>query len=236
MDSNARCNLCAACVKTCPNDSIKLKLRPPTKELWFIRNPKLEEAFLAVVIMGIVFVQNITMLEVWQSMLSGLEGITGTHNYFINFTLTFLLAMAFPVGLLTLAALAARRFNGDSLAKNFARFGYAIIPLDVAGHIAHNLFHLLAEGKSVVFTGLELAGQKVDTSSTALVSTPVIQVLQYILIGLGVIGSLYAVFRIAKNHYGQGRTWTTFVPYALLIAVFGAINVWLFILPMAMRM
>lgn len=236
MDTNARCNLCAACVKTCPNDAIEITLRPPTKELWFIRNPKFEEAFLAVVIMGIVFVQNITMLEVWQSMLRGLEQFTGTTNYFVNFTLTFLIAMIFPIGLLGLAALVARRLNGDSLTSNFAKFGYAIIPLDVAGHIAHNLFHLLAEGKAVVFTAMEFAGNQTHETSTALVSTSTIQILQYLLIGLGVLASLYTVLRIAKNHYGKGRTWTTFVPYAALIAIFGAINVWLFILPMAMRM
>lgn len=236
MESNASCNLCAACVKTCPNNAIQITLRPPTKELWFIRKPKFEEAFLAVVIMGIVFVQNITMLEVWQSMLRGLEQFTGTTNYFVNFTVTFLIAMAFPIGLLGLAALVARRLNGDSLTSNFAKFGYAIIPLDVAGHIAHNLFHLLAEGKAVVFTAMEFAGNQAQETSPALVSTSTIQILQYGLIGLGVLASLYTVFRIAKNHYGKGRTWPTFVPYAALIAIFGAINVWLFILPMAMRM
>jgi len=30
-----------------------------------------------------------------------------------------------------------------------ARFGCALIPVDVAAHLAHNLFHLLAEGGSV---------------------------------------------------------------------------------------
>jgi polyferredoxin len=49
MDSNANCNLCANCVKSCPNGSLTLTLRTPTAELWFVRKPKLEEAFLAVV-------------------------------------------------------------------------------------------------------------------------------------------------------------------------------------------
>ena len=65
MTSNANCVICADCIKNCPNDSIQLTMRPPTKELWFIRKPKMEEAFLSAVIMGIVFVQNVTMLEVW---------------------------------------------------------------------------------------------------------------------------------------------------------------------------
>jgi polyferredoxin len=250
MDTNARCTLCAACVKTCPNGAITLSWRKPTKELWFIRNPKFEEAFLAAVIMGIVFVQNFTMLEVWEPILGSLQTVTGTDSYAVNFTITFIIAMALPIGLLMAAAAAARKFNKDTFVGNFAKFGYAIIPLDIAGHIAHNLFHLLAEGKAVVYTALETAGQQVEAGSTALVSTPVIQMLQYGLIFLGVLASLYTVFRISKNNYQLGTVnsangtvvgskhvaWATVVPYAALIAVFGVINIVLFVLPMAMRM
>lgn len=236
MDTNANCNLCAACVKTCPNGSIQLTVRPPTKELWFIRKPKLEEAFLAVVIMGIVFVQNITMLEVWKGMLAWLEQTIGTDNYAVTFTIIFLIAMAIPVALLAGTAFIAGRLNGDTLAQNFAKFGYAIIPLDVAGHVGHNLFHLLAEGKAVLYTALALVGQPVGNASPALLGGTTIQWLQYVLIVFGVLGSLYTAYRIARSHYGTGATWASFVPYAVLIAILGAVNIYLFILPMAMRM
>jgi hypothetical protein len=236
MDTNARCNLCAACVKTCPNDSIQLTVQPPIKELWSVKKPKFEEAFLAVVIMGIVFVQNITMLQAWQPTLRVLERMTGTTSYYVNFTITFAIAMALPVGLLSLAALAGRALNGQSLTHNFARFGYAIIPLDIAGHIAHNLFHLLAEGKAILFTGAQFLGHPVQTGSTALVSAGLIQVLQYSLIALGIVGSLYVAYRIARGHYATAKPMASFVPYAALIGVLGAINVYLFLLPMAMRM
>jgi len=97
MDSSARCNLCGNCVKTCPNDSVVLTARIPSKELWFIRKPKIEESFLAIIIMGIVFVQNITMLELWQDAQRIIEGITGTTNYTVTFTITFIIAMAIPL-------------------------------------------------------------------------------------------------------------------------------------------
>lgn len=236
MESNANCNLCASCIKTCPNGSITLTVRPPAKELWFIRKPRLEESFLAVVIMGIVFVQNVTMLEVWKSVLSWLEQVAGTNNYAVTFTITFVIAMAIPVALLAGAALLAGRLNGDSLAANIATFGYAIIPLDVAGHIAHNLFHLLAEGKQVLFTALPLFGQASHEGSPALLGLATIQVLQYILIGLGLIGSLYVAYRIAQSRYGAAQRWSTFLPYAGLILVLGGMNIGLFMLPMAMRM
>jgi len=137
--------------------------------------------------------------------------------------------------LLGLTSLGARLFNRDTWVRNFTIFGYAIIPLDMAGHIGHNLFHLLAEGKAVVFTALALFGQEVHGASPALVSSDIIQLLQFALIGLGVLGSIFTAFWLAKRNFPT-RSWVTFTPYVLLILALGAINIWLFVLPMAMRM
>jgi hypothetical protein len=236
MTSNANCVICAACIKNCPNDPIQLTVRPPTKELWFIRKPKLEEAFLSAVIMGIVFVQNVTMLEVWTSMLKWLEHAVGTTNYAVTFSITFAIAIALPVAMLGLTSWVAGKFNKANLVENFTRFGYAIIALDVAGHIAHNLFHLLAEGKSIFYTAIALFGQEVHGASPALVGMETIQLLQYGLLILGFAGSLYTAYRIARNNKPKGNIWGTFAPYAVLIVILTVMNVYLFMLPMAMRM
>jgi hypothetical protein len=213
-----------------------LTVRKPTKELWFIRKPKIEEAFLSAVIMGIVFVQNVTMLEVWSSMLKWLEGAVGTTNYAVTFSITFAVAIIIPVAMLGLTSWIAGRLNKNSLVENFTRCGYAILALDVAGHIAHNLFHLLAEGKSIFYTAIALLGQEVHGASPALVSMEIIQFLQYGLIALGFIGSLCTAYRVAKNSHSGAQIWRTFVPYAALIIVLTIMNVYLFVLPMAMRM
>ena len=120
--------------------------------------------------------------------------------------------------------------------ENFARFGYAIIALDMAGHIAHNLFHLLAEGGAIYITGLGLFGIATHDASTALVGMGTIQFLQFGLIALGFIGSLYTAYRIAKMNDTTGKVWATFSPFAVLMVVLTAMNVVLFMLPMAMRM
>jgi polyferredoxin len=237
MTSSANCNICGSCIKNCPNDSIQLTLRPPSKELWFIRKPRIEEAFLSVVIMGIVFVQNVTMLEVWSSIQSWLERLTGTQSYYIIFSITFLVSILVPILLLGLASLVAQKTNGESLLLNFTRFGYAIIVLDMAGHIAHNLFHLFAEGKSVIFTGLSLVGMSLGHDlSPAILNPGTIQMLQFGLIALGFLGSLYVVYRIARANLPQEKIWVTVAPYAALMVILGAINIWLFALPMLMRM
>jgi ferredoxin len=237
LDESANCVLCANCIKNCPNDAIEVTLRPPTKELWFIKKPKLEAAFLAVAIMGIVFIQNVTMLGFWGDVEAAITSFVGTDAKAVTYTIVFSAAIASAVGLLYLGSMVAARVNGATAWKNFARFGYALIPLDVAGHVAHNLFHLLAEGKNIVTTTLALVGVESAEGSAAVAGTATIQVLQYLILALGLAGSLYTAWRIADRKKVTGnRPRAQFAPYAVLIAVFFAINVVLFALPMAHRM
>jgi hypothetical protein len=64
----------------------------------------------------------------------------------------------------------------------------------------------------------------------------VIQFLQFSLLGIGFLGSLYIVYRIAKaNHQGK-LVWVTVAPYAVLMVFLVALNIILFTLPMSMRM
>ena len=235
MEDSASCNLCANCIKSCPNDAIQVRLRKPTSELWFITTPKIEQSFLAMAIMGIVLIQNVTMLDVWTDVLAWIETTTGITSYPLIFTVAFTVAVTVPVALLALASRAASVGNLESTAMNFARFGYALIPLDVAAHLAHNLFHLLAEGGSVYTTVAALVGA--PGIDAALLSTGTIRVLQLALLALGVVGSLYTARRIAHRRYRtDARRRATLVPYAAIVVLLGAINVWMFLLPMAHRM
>ncbi|MFZ5643650.1 MAG: 4Fe-4S binding protein [Bacillota bacterium] len=233
MDSSAGCNLCGNCIKVCENNSVSIKARVPSKELWFIRRPKIEESFLAIIIMGIVFVQNITMLDIWKDAQKIIEGVTGTTSYSVTFTITFIIAMAVPVLALYITSMLAGVNNKEKAWQNFARFGYALIPLDLAGHLAHNLFHLLAEGKSVIYTGISLFIPGYKGGSAALFSNETIQILQFVLIGLGLAASVYTAYRISKSSFGSINS---AVPFAALLIILAVVNVVLFTLPMSMRM
>lgn len=236
MDTGANCNLCARCIKNCPNDAIELQVGTPTRELWFIRKPKVEESFLAMAIMGIVLVQNMTMLKIWAEATDAIKAATGITSPAVLFTAVFALAVAFPVASLALAAEVAANAGGGTVTLWFARFGYAMIPLDIAGHIAHNLFHLLAEGKAVWFTAMPLFGRTAAEGSAALATSGTIQALQYLVVALGTVASLYTATRIARAHTGT-RPWTrTVAPFAAVIIMFAVINIGLFAMPMAHRM
>ncbi|MFZ5826394.1 MAG: 4Fe-4S binding protein [Bacillota bacterium] len=231
MQTSANCNLCANCIKTCPNDSIILEARVPTEELWFIRRPKFEESFLAVVIVGIVLVQNVTMLSFWQPVMSWLQALLfGSKT--AAFTVIFVTAMAIPFAMMSIAARMSGRISGETFAQNFARFGYAVIPLDLAGHIAHNLFHLLAEGKSIYYNVAALFGHQV-TGPAALVSSGTVLTLQFATLALGIGGSIFTAYKIARRN--KGESLAAFWPHLALIVIFGLVNLWLFTMPMSHR-
>ena len=66
--------------------------------------------------------------------------------------------------------------------RDFTIFGYALIPLDLAAHMAHNLFHLLGEGLAVPRSMVLWLGGTWE-GSTALLNTMTIEVLQYLMLG-----------------------------------------------------
>lgn len=231
MDSSAECNICGNCVKNCPNDSIKLNVRVPTKELWSIKNPKLEHASLAAVIMGIVFVQNITMLEIWTRILETISAVTGTTNYVVNFTIAFIISMALPILLLLGSAkLATMLGMSNTVKKNFILYGYAFIPLDLAGHLGHNLFHIITEGKAIWFNTLAFIGKEGTAQNLSLASTTTVQLLQYMIITIGFIGSSYTAYKMGKK-----ASFKAMLPYYGLMFILGIMNIYLFSLPMSHR-
>lgn len=231
MDTSADCNLCANCIKTCPHDSISISPRKPTSELWLLKNPKLEHAFLATVIMGIVFVQNITMLDIWDNILYGISNVTQTTNKNINFTVAFLIAMIIPIILLTISSkLITKLDNSKTTKQNFILYGYAIIPLDLAGHLSHNLFHLIIEGKSIWYNTLNLFTNVAIPKDLSLVNEQTVHFSQYIIIFLGLYGSIYTSYLISGK-----KPLKKMLPIYFLMIVFALVNLYLFSLPMAHR-
>ena len=124
--------------------------------------------------------------------------------------------------------------TGESVAKNFARFGYAVIPLDLAGHVAHNLFHLLSEGKAVFFNAAALVDYHV-TGSAELVSPGTVTMLQFVIVGLGIAGSVYTATRIAQRSGSAAHPLQALLPHGIVLILFGLVNLYLFTLPMVHR-
>lgn len=124
--------------------------------------------------------------------------------------------------------------TGEGVARTFARFGYAVISLDLAGPVAHNFFHLLAEGKAIYFKTAALFGTPI-VGSSALLPSPTIQALQFGVLALGIGGSIFTACKVAQGSPGQTTPLRAFVPQLAVLILFGLVNIYLFTLPMAHR-
>jgi hypothetical protein len=114
--------------------------------------------------------------------------------------------------------------------KNFTRFGYAIIPLDLAGHLGHNLFHIFTEGKAIWYNSIRLFGIESNPTSLSLASTPTVQMIQYAVIVIGLVGTTYATYRM-----GNKTSFKAMLPYYILMFALAITNIYLFSLPMTHR-
>ncbi len=255
MDSNRFCNFCANCIKNCPHDAVRITPRPPTSELWFIRKPRFEDSFLATALIGIVVSQTVVMLEVWGPFIAWFESATGITDFTVAWTVIFAGAMLIPLVLMLVSSyisgmltskigipgmlpdqtaevnLASESQQGSMMLSNFVRYGYSLIPLGLGIHLAHNAKHFLGEGLSVIYTTASLAGMHIS-GELSLLNMPTIQIIQYILTALGILGAAYTAHRISLNNPNSR---SSVMPYILLILMFGAVALWMYSVPMAAR-
>jgi len=229
------CNLCASCIKNCPYDNVAFRTRSIASELWSHAKVSFSESFFAKLMVGIVIIQNLGMLAVWSNL----------QNWVMQFgigekmavILLYFAAIVLPLALMTITSYLSSSLQTEkgTMLANFAAFGYAFIPIDVAGHLAHNLFHLLAEGKSIIGAFLGLFTGRVDYSG-AVVSSSVVTGLQFGLIIAGGFGTLYVAYRIARaKEQSTIAALRIVLPHALLLVLVFAVNLFLFITPMAHR-
>ena len=254
MDSNRACNFCSNCIKTCDLDAIRITPRPPTSELWFIKKPRFEESFLATALIGIVVSQTMIMLEVWEPFMHWFEKTTGITDFTTAWTLIFAGAMLLPVLLMFAASFVSSiiprgtsnsnlmpdqaaelsfssKGSGETTLSGFNRYGYALIPLGLGIHLAHNAKHFLGEGFSVIYNSASLVGWHI-TGDLAILNMPTIQVIQYILSILGILGAIYTAYKISLNNPNSKAS---VLPYVVLILMFGIIALWMYSIPMAAR-
>jgi ferredoxin len=255
MDSNRFCNFCSNCIKNCPHDAVRITPRPPTSELWFIKKPRFEESFLATALIGIVVIQTVVMLEIWGPFMKWFENLTGITDFTFAWTVIFAGAMLIPLVLMLVSSFISTLFPrktwlpgmlsdqaaevsiasesglGKTILSNFVRYGYSLIPLGLGIHLAHNAKHFLGEGLSVIYTSASLVGFNL-TGDLSLLNMPTIQVIQYILTLLGILGSVYTAHRISLKNPGSRASVS---PYIMLILMFGVIALWIYSIPMAAR-
>jgi polyferredoxin len=259
MDSNNCCNFCGECVKTCPNDNITIRLRTFFKDAWTTKKRYLDEATLAIVLVGVSIFVTGDMLGPWKGWIeSAMEFVPAEllgieYNYTLEVItksiLYFSVSLLLIPGMMLLASAFSNRMAGNGnhngLIQTFITFGYMFIPIGLSMHLAHNTAHLLNESRGVVpavqrtinkYTPFYSGEPNWLLAAEPLVNSTVVYWIQMVLFLIFYVFSLYAGYRLAMNYYKDSHiAFKALTPMIILSFVFMIINVYLLNLPMAPR-
>ena len=259
MDSNKACNFCGKCIKTCSKNNISLNFRPFFKDAWTTRRHSLDEAFLAIVLVGVSIVVTGEMLRPWEGWMESVKVMVPAellgveYDYTIGViatsTLYFLLSLVVVPGMMLSAAYTSNRLAGpgnhDGLIKTFTTFGYMFIPIGLSMHLAHNTGHLLNESAGIVpaiqrainiHTPFFAGEPDWLLAAEPLVDPAFLYWVQMLLLITFYVFSLYSGYRLSLNSYKDSNTaFRALIPMAVLSFVLMAINIYFLNLPMAPR-
>ncbi|MFZ5998051.1 MAG: 4Fe-4S binding protein [Nitrospirota bacterium] len=255
LDRNNYCNFCSECVKSCSRDNIVVRFRSFAKDLWVSAKGYMDEAYLALVILGVSIVVTGEMVEPWHRWMDAigkalplnLLGITdhaGAEKAIVLIVMT-IGSLIIPALLLLAASVIVRNSTGPAsplgLRAIFIQFAYMLIPVGLAMHLAHNISHLVKEGPGIIpavkralidYVGLKMA--EPDWNVAPLIGNESIFWLQMAILMILNIFSLYAGYRIAVRHYGD-KALRAFIPMAALAVFFMMVNAFILGQPMALR-
>lgn len=241
MKRNNSCILCAECIKTCPFDNLSLNIRQPASELAGIRLHKTQEALLGVALLGLTFFHGVTMFPSWMDF-----GIRSSRStYYLVFTVFLIGSVVFPATIAYAFSWTSKGLSGDTkqtVRKIFKGFAYALIPMALFYHLAHNSMHLLMEGPLLVPAlsdplgrGWDLIGTR-DFSTMMFASMNAHKYLQVALILIGLSISNVVALKISQALYEEEeKAIKGLIPISLLVLLIAVISIAFLMHPMRMR-
>jgi polyferredoxin len=259
MDSNKACTFCGECVKSCPKDNIVLRIRPFFKDVWTARKRSLDEAALAVVLIGISIFVTGDMLKPWAGWMQTAMAWIPARQLGIQYAYTievitksilfFSVSLLIIPGFMVLTAAISNRMvgpgNHKGLKQTFITFGYMFIPIGLSMHLAHNLGHLLNESRKIVpavkravniYTPFYVGEPDWQLGAKPLIEHAVLYWIQMGIFFVFFGFSLYAGYRLAMMNYRDSRTaFRALIPMIVFSFLLMMVNVYLLNLPMAPR-
>ncbi|NQU38727.1 MAG: hypothetical protein HQ523_02110 [Lentisphaerae bacterium] len=256
LQDNTYCTMCGECVKSCPKDNVALNLRPFGEGLYSYSKPKRDEAFLAITLLSLTSFHGLTMTPFWENVaapqgtiLGWVGGLTGL-GHLGSFTIGMAVVLAAPLLLYyafcrAVAALAARATTTDrtwTTMDVFVQFSYALLPIALFYHLAHNGMHLFMEGQNVVTYLSDPLGRGWDLLGTAsrafppLLTTNTIWIAQVLLVIVGHVYGISVTHRTTERLFGKGTTsYLVEIPVLTTMILFSFFSLWIMHLDMNMR-
>jgi YHS domain-containing protein len=244
MDQNTYCILCMECLKTCESKNIALRLRPWGEDLLALRRPRSDEAYLALIMLSLTGFHGLTMTKAWRDATGWINSTLGLGEIWA-FTLGMAAIMLAPVLLYAALVAISRWLSGIrkvGYRDYFIRYAYALLPIALFYHLAHNSEHLLMEGQKVLALMSDPFGLEWNLLGTStwspepLVNLPTLWLLQVFFVAVGHVFSLWAARRAAGTLFTDPRAaFRSQVPMLIAMILFSLLSLWLLKQPMEMR-
>ncbi|RMF11291.1 MAG: hypothetical protein D6763_03485 [Alphaproteobacteria bacterium] len=244
FNENSYCTMCTECVRACPHDNMAINLRPFASDLLSKTRFRWDEAMLAIVLLALTSFHGLTMTPQWTQWNHRLRVETGFGPEAV-FTALMIGMLVAPIGLFWLAARLARVLTrgGDvPVARIFQAFAYALVPVALFYHLAHNCMHFFHESQNLLPLLSDPFGWGWNLFGTAgrtyrpWLTMNTIWYLQIIAIVIGHVYGVLVADRVARRLFPDRRLAVRcLIPLLATMVLYSAFSVWLIAQPMEMR-
>jgi YHS domain-containing protein len=244
MQQNTYCISCMECVKSCDHGNVTLRLRPWAEDLNTGFRPRSDEAYLALLMLSLAAFHGLSMTAAWRDILAWITQVTGT-GHIISFSLGMGVLMVAPGILYAILVALSRVMAGDApvtYRDYFIRYAYALLPIALFYHLAHNSEHLLMEGQKVIALMSDPFGWEWNLFGTAhwtlapFINLPTLWIVQVLFVMIGHVYSLWVARNVAGHLFGDSKAaMRSQVPMLLAMVLFSLMSLWLLKQPMEMH-
>ncbi len=244
LRENTYCIMCMECLNTCEQENMTVNLRPWGEDLLHLRKPRSDEAYLALIMLSLTGLHGLTMTAAWGRFVGAIETTLGLGPI-LGFTLGMLVVMVAPVviyaALVRISHFLAGQERLDYRAY-FLRYAYALLPIALFYHLAHNSEHLLMEGQKVLALLSDPLGREWNLMGTStwtlepLVNLPTLWMMQILFVAVGHIFSLWVARKAAGDLFESPKAaFRSQLPMLAAMILFSVVSLWLLKQPMEMR-
>jgi hypothetical protein len=242
MKLSTYCTLCTECVRTCPEDNIAIRVRPWGADLVQKGKPRTDEAFLAIILLALTGFHGLTMTPRWLEWNEVVMGWTGVPSA-ISFGILMVVMLVAPILLFLMLSRISAFWSGPHGTKTlFIRYAYALLPIALFYHLAHNAEHFLIEGPKILALASDPFGWGWNLFGTAdWIVPPLITLggLWGIQVAFVIIGHVYGLWissRITERLIPDRKAaFISQVPMLVAMVLFSFFSLWLLYQPMEMR-
>lgn len=218
LQDNGPCGMCMECIRVCPHDNVSINLREFGKD--FIESRKssrLDEAFLALVMLGCVMAFSAVFLGPWGELRRAAYQV-GSANWMVYAAGFLLFAGLLIPGLYALLL----RLGGpvEKAGKSMARFSRPLLPLGLAAWIAFTISFAFAKLSYVLPVLSDPFGRGWDLFGTAgVVWSPDVSIISPILQAAVLLGGLLWMGQAARRDADTARRALFIQIYGLMITI-----------------